>query len=471
MSDIATTAMADLTALEALALFERGELSPVELTQDCLARIERHNPSVNALCHVDHDGALAAARASETRWQRGEPVGPLDGVPSTIKDLTLTVGMPTRKGSTTTSPDGPWAIDAPFTARMREAGAVLLGKTTTPEFGWKGVTDNPLYGITRNPWNLELTAGGSSGGAGAAAALNLGMLHQGSDAGGSIRIPCAFTGTFGIKPTFGWIPQWPASAMTTLSHLGPMTRTAADSALMLSVSAQPDVRDGYAGPSCPLDWLAEPPIDLAGMRIAYSRDLGYVSVAPDILRAVDAAVERLKVLGADVVEIDPGFASPKATFDTLWHAGASRLLDGLRDAQIDALDPGLRAIAEHGKTLSLTDYLTAREQRSALVAQMADFHRHYDLLVTPTLPLSAFAAGHEVPPGSDYVDWVDWTPFSYPFNLTQQPAASLPCGLDDAGLPVGLHLVGPRYRDDIVMAVARLLETQLPRLVPPMAMA
>lgn len=465
---ISSTGLADLSAAEALALFARGELSPLALTRDCLARIERHNPAVNAFCHVDAEGALAAARTSEARWRRGGPMGPLDGVPATIKDLTLTAGMPTRKGSTTTPAGGPWEIDAPFTAHLRAAGAVLLGKTTTPEFGWKGVTDNPLYGITRNPWNPELTAGGSSGGAAAASALNLGLLHQGSDAGGSIRIPCSFTGTFGLKPTFGWVPQWPASAMTTLSHLGPMTRSAGDSALMLSVIAHPDPRDGYAGPACPLDWLAEPPADLQGVRIAYSRDLGYVAVAPDILRAVDAAVERLKSLGAEVIETDPGFASPKAAFDTLWHAGASRLLDGLDAAQREALDPGLRAIAEHGKTLSLTDYLVAREQRAALTAHMAEFHREFDLLVTPTLPLAPFAAGHEVPPGSNYVDWVDWTPFSYPFNLTQQPAASLPCGLDDQGLPVGLQLVGPRYRDDRVMAVARLLETQLPKRVPPM---
>ncbi|GHB18818.1 amidase [Salinicola rhizosphaerae] len=461
MSATGATRLADLSAHEALALYASGALSPVELAADCLDRIERFNPRVNAFCHVDAEGAMAAARASEARWQRKNPMGPLDGVPSTIKDLTLTAGMPTRKGSTTTPSDGPWEIDAPFTAQMRKAGAVLLGKTTTPEFGWKGVTDNPLYGVTRNPWNLALTAGGSSGGAGAAAALNLGMLHQGSDAGGSIRIPCGFTGTFGIKPTFGFIPQWPASAMTTLSHLGPMTRTAADSALMLSVVAQPDPRDGYAGPRCEIDWLATPPADLRGVRIAYSRDLGYVSVAPDILRAVDAAVSLLGELGAEVIECDPGFASPKATFDTLWHAGASRLLDGLTNAQIDALDPGLRRIAEHGQSLSLTEYLIAREQRSRLAARMAEFHREFDLLVTPTLPLAPFAAGHETPPASDYVDWVDWTPFSYPFNLTQQPAASLPCGLDDKGLPVGLHLVGPRYRDDIVMAVAQRLEQQL----------
>ncbi len=465
------SALADLSADEALALFASGKLSPLELAHDCLARIERFNPRVNAFCHVDAEGAVTAARASQARWLRGEPIGPLDGVPVTIKDLTLTSGMPTRKGSKTTSAEGPWRVDAPVAARMRAAGAVVLGKTTTPEFGWKGVTDNPLYGITRNPWQPELTPGGSSGGAGAAAALNLGLLHQGSDAGGSIRIPCSFTGTFGLKPTFGWVPQWPASAMSTLSHLGPMTRSAADSALLLSVIAHPDARDGYAGPACPIDWLAAPPSYLAGMRIAYSRDLGYASVAPDILRAVDAAVDELRALGAEVTEVDPGFASPKATFDTLWHAGASRLLDGLSAAQCDALDPGLRAIAEHGKRLTLTDYLIAREARAALVAHMADFHRRFDLLVTPTLPLAPFAAGHETPPGSDYVDWVDWTPFSYPFNLTQQPAASVPCGLDDTGLPVGLQLVGPRYRDDRVMAVARLLETRWPRLTPPMARA
>ncbi|MFC0268630.1 amidase [Kushneria aurantia] len=471
MSDRLPTALAELTACEALALFARGELSPLELTRDCLARIERFNPVVNAFCHVDAEGALVAARAAESRWQRGEPLGPLDGVPSTLKDLTLTVGMPTRKGSTTTSAAGPWQVDAPFTAHMRAAGAVLLGKTTTPEFGWKGVTDNPLYGITRNPWHPELTAGGSSGGAAAAAALNLGMLHQGSDAGGSIRIPCSFTGIFGLKPTFGWVPQWPASAMTTLSHLGPITRSAVDSALLLSVVARPDARDGYAGPACPVDWLAAPPDDLDGLRVAYSRDLGYAEVAPDILRAVEAGVAELRALGAHVEEVDPGFASPKASFDTLWHAGASRLLDGLSEAQRDALDPGLRAIAERGKRLTLTDYLAAREARAALVAHMADFHRRFDLLVTPTLPLAPFAAGHEVPPGSDYDDWVDWTPFSYPFNLTQQPAASMPCGLDDRGLPVGLHIVGPRYRDDRVMAVARLLEARLPRCLPPMAHA
>ena len=460
------TQLADLSAVEALSLFRHRELSPVELTQDCLARIRRDNPAVNAFAHVDEVGALAAARASEARWQAGTPSGPLDGIPTTIKDLTLTAGMPTRFGSATSSPDGPWEADAPVSGHLREAGAVIIGKTTSPEFGWKGVTDNPLHGVTRNPWDHRLTPGGSSGGAAAAAALNLGLLHQGSDAGGSIRIPCSFTGTFGIKPTFGWVPQWPASAMSLLSHLGPMTRTAADSALMLSVMAQPDTRDGYLGNPRADDWLSPPPDSLAGWRIAFSPDLGYVDVAPDIAARVREAVEALQALGATIEEVDPGFDSPLEVFNTLWFAGASQVLERLDSAQQSLLDPDFLAIARRGAAIPLRDYLTACRTREQLIAKMQGFHERYDLLVTPTMPIAPFEAGHNVPPGGHYREWMDWTPFSYPFNLTQQPAASLPCGLDAQGLPVGLHLVGPRFQDLNVLHAAQLLEGHLPKHSP-----
>ncbi|WP_447895011.1 amidase [Vreelandella sp. GE22] len=458
-----------LTAGEALARFGEGTLSPETLVEDCLARIARHNPRVNAFSVVNEREARELARASHQRWQQGAPCGPLDGVPVTIKDLTLTKGLPTRMGSTTTSTEGPWEVDAPISRHLREAGAIVIGKTTSPEFGWKGVTDNPLHGITRNPWDTRLTPGGSSGGAGAAAALNLGLLHQGSDAGGSIRIPCSFTGTFGIKPTFGWVPQWPASAMSTLSHLGPMTRTAADSALMLSVMAQPDSRDGYAGNPQGPDWRAPPPADLSGYRIAFSANLGYVDVAPDIAKKVEEAVTHLEALGATVERIDPGFDNPLETFNTLWFAGATQALEKLDETQQAVLDPGFLDIARRGQDVSLSAYLAARRERSELTAHMAAFHERYDLLVTPTMPISPFTAGHNVPPGGPYKDWMDWTPFSYPFNLTQQPAASMPCGLDDNGLPVGLHLVAGKYQDMKVVHVARLLEGVLPRLVPPAA--
>ncbi|NBF12559.1 amidase [Pseudomonas sp. Fl4BN1] len=452
-----STDIAQMSGVELLGHYRDKRLSPVEVTEDALARIERFNPQVNAYCHVDAQGALDAARASEQRWLKGQPCGALDGLPASIKDLTLTRGMPTRKGSKTTSAEGPWEVDAPFCEFMRTAGAVLLGKTTTPEFGWKGVTDNPLYGITRNPWNTRLTAGGSSGGAAAAASLNLGVLHQGSDAGGSIRIPCAFTGTFGIKPSFGYVPQWPASAMNILSHLGPMTRTVDDAVLMLQTVARPDARDGLIGAPRNTPWLPHS-TDLTGLRIAYSADFGYVQVDPQVARVVALAVERLAQLGAQVEQVDPGFSDPLEMFNTLWFAGAARLAGQLSPSQRALLDPGLLRIAERGERISLTQYSLALEARAALVARMAAFHERYDLLVSPMLPLTAFAAGHNVPPGSGMEEWMEWTPFSYPFNLTQQPAASVPCGLADNGLPVGLHVVGPRFADHQVLRLCRAYE-------------
>lgn len=459
--------LADLGATQALEAYRRGECTPSQVIADCLSRIARDNPRVNAFSHVAGDDALAAAEASTLRWQQGRPCGPLDGVPVTIKDLTLTQGMPTRLGSRTSDAHAPAAVDAPVSRFLREAGAIIVGKTLSPEFGWKGVTDNPLHGICRNPWDTRLTPGGSSGGAGAAAALNLGMLHQGSDAGGSIRIPCSFTGTFGIKPTFGWVPQWPSSAMSTLSHLGPMTRSVEDSALMMRLLAQPDSRDGYAGPRCPIDWQAPRPDHLRGVRVAISLDLGYVEVAPDIRQGVIRAAALLQDLGASVEWVDPGFADPIETFNTLWFAGASQVLERLDESQQAMLDPGFLEIARRGTGISLSQYLAARRHRSELTAAMGEFHQRYDLLVTPTMPISPFAAGHNVPPGGPYREWMDWTPFTYPFNLTQQPAASLPCGLDEQGLPMGLHLVGPKFADDRVMQVAALLESRLPRLTPP----
>lgn len=456
-----------LTAVDALTRFGEGSLSPEMLVDDCLARIERDNPKVNAFTCVNGEEAQRLAAASAKRWQTGTPCGPLDGIPVTIKDLTLTKGLPTRMGSKTTTQDGPWEVDAPISRHLRNAGAIVIGKTTSPEFGWKGVTDNPLHGITRNPWNTELTPGGSSGGAGAAAALNLGLLHQGSDAGGSIRIPCSFTGTFGLKPTFGWVPQWPASAMSTLSHLGPMTRTAADSALMLSVMVQPDARDGYSGNPRGPDWLTPPPLDLRGWRIAFSANLGYIDVAPDIAQRVEEAVAYLEVLGATVERVDPGFSNPLKTFNTLWFAGATQTLEKLDKQQQAALDPGFLDIAKRGQDVSLSAYLAARRERSELTAHMAAFHQRYDLLVTPTMPIAPFTAGHNVPPGGTYRDWMDWTPFSYPFNLTQQPAASMSCGLDNQGLPVGLHLIAGKYQDLKVLHAAQLLERYLPPLIFP----
>ncbi|MDI3203460.1 amidase [Pseudomonas shahriarae] len=459
------TTMAQMSAVELLEHFRTKRLSPVEVTQDALARIERFNPLVNAYCYTDPQGALDTARASEKRWLKGQPNGALDGVPTSIKELTATRGMPTRKASLVIPGDGPWEVDAPITTFLRDAGAVILGKTTSPEFGWKGVTDSPLYGITRNPWDTRMTSGGSSGGAAVAASLNLGVLHQGSDAGGSIRIPSSFTGTFGFKPTFGYIPQWPASATTLVSHLGPMTRTVDDAVLFLQTVARPDPRDGLLGAPRHTPWLAQS-TDLRGLRIAFSADFGYVTVDPQVARTVAQAVEHLALLGAHIEAADPGFSDPLELFKTVVYAGARDLATQLSSEQKGLLDPGLLRFTEQCQHTTLTHFTAAQEARAALVARMSEFHSRYDLLVCPMMPITAFEAGHDVPPGSGLEDWMKWSPFSYPFNLTQQPAASLPCGVSSAGLPIGLQVVGARFADDQVLRVCRAYEQAFPSTHP-----
>ncbi len=459
------TAIADMSAIELLGHYRDQQLSPVEVTQDALARIERFNPRVNAFCYTDPEGALNTAREAEKRWMKGQPCGALDGLPTSIKELTPTRGMPSRKASLTIGAQGPWDVDAPVTTFMREAGAVVLGKTTSPEFGWKGVTDSPLYGITRNPWDTRMTCGGSSGGAAVAAALNLGVLHQGSDAGGSIRIPASFTGTFGFKPTFGYIPQYPASATTLVSHLGPMTRTVEDAVLLLQAIARPDLRDALMGAPRHAPWLPDS-THLNGLRIAYSADFGYVQVDPQVARQVAQAVARLEQLGAIVEAVDPGFDDPLQLFKSVIYAGAQTLARQLSTAQKAMLDPGLLRFTEECRHTTLADFTAAQEARAALMAHMNMFHSRYDLLVCPMLPITAFEAGHDTPPGSAIDDWMKWSPFSYPFNLTQQPAASLPCGFSEAGLPIGLQVVGARFADDQVLRVCRAYERAFPAPFP-----
>ncbi len=449
-------------ATELIAAYRAKTLSPVEATQAALARIDAHNERLNAFCLVDHEGALAAARESEARWAKGAPLGLVDGVPASVKDLVLTRGWPTLRGSKTVAADQPWGEDAPAVARLREHGAVLLGKTTSCEYGWKGVTDNPLTGITRNPWNPERTPGGSSGGAAAAVAAGMGPLAIGTDGGGSIRIPCGFTGLVGIKATYGRVPVYPASTFGTLSHLGPMTRTVADAALMLSVMAGADARDWLALPAPAGDWLGGLEDGVEGLRVAFSADLGYVRVDPEIATLVAAAAETFDALGATVEAVDPGFANPQESFRVLWYAGAANLLRTIGADERQRMDPGLVAIAGEGARLSALDLLAAETARAALGIRMSAFLDDYDLLLTPTLPLAAFAAGEEVPPGSGLERWFEWAPFSYPFNLTGQPAATVPCGFTSDGLPAGLHIVGPRHGEARVLRAAQAFQAARP---------
>jgi aspartyl-tRNA(Asn)/glutamyl-tRNA(Gln) amidotransferase subunit A len=459
--------MSELHSLSAAELAEgyrKKEFSPVEVVRAVMARIEALNPKFNAFNFLAPD-TLESAKHSEARWLAGEPKGLLDGVPVSIKDLVLTKGWPTLRGSKTVDPKGPWNDDAPASARLREHGAVLLGKTTTPEFGWKGVTDSALTGITRNPWNPDKTPGGSSGGAAAALAAGMGPLAVGTDGGGSIRIPCSFSGLFGLKPSFGRVPAWPLSPFGTVAHVGPMTRSVADAALMLNVLALPDARDWHALPYDARDYRTGLDGGVADLRIAFSPDLGYAKVDPEIAALVKKAASVFADLGARVEEKNPGFENPEAIFRTQWFSGAALLLRDFTAEKKKLVDPGLLEVAAEGQKIGAMEVLEAQIKRGALGAHMNRFHRDYDLLLTPTLAVPAFDVGREYPPGNKR--WTDWTPFTYPFNLTQQPAASIPCGFTRAGLPVGLHIVGPRYADALVLRAARAYETVNPiRLAP-----
>ncbi|QMS86422.1 amidase (plasmid) [Nostoc edaphicum CCNP1411] len=458
--------IADLSTSQLLSLYGDRQLSPVAVTKAALERINTYNNSVNAFAIVDEKTALAEAQASEVRWLNGNPLGLVDGIPFTAKDLLLTKGLPTRRGSKAIIVNQPWEEDAPAVARLREQGAVLLGKTTTSEFGWKGVTESQLTGITRNPWNLNLTPGGSSGGAAVAAALGMGTLHLGTDGGGSSRTPAALTGVFGFKPTFGRVAGYPSAHTGNLFHVGVLVRTVTDAAVALNVIAHPDVRDWYALPDDQQDYTSDLDKGVAGLRIAYSPNFGYAEVDSEVAALVKAAVDVFSKLGAIVEEVDPGFVNPRLIFQTFWQAGASKLLRGFSPEQQAVIEEGLQSIAQIGDRLTLAEYLSAQDAREALARQMQRFHQNYDLLITPTLPVVAFPVGQNRP--LSYIDnpQRDWSPFSYPFNLTQQPAASVPCGFTKNGLPVGIQIVAAKYQDLLVLQAAKAYESVSPFIMP-----
>jgi aspartyl-tRNA(Asn)/glutamyl-tRNA(Gln) amidotransferase subunit A len=397
---------------------------------------------------------------------RLQPAGLVDGLPTTVKDLLLAKGWPTRRGSLTVDPDQPWEEDSASVARMREQGAVLLGKTTTPEFGWKGVTDSPLTGLTVNPWNTQVTPGGSSGGAAVAAAFGMGVMHIATDGGGSIRIPAGFCGLFGFKPTFGVVPVHPHPPPWTLWHQGPIARTVHDAALMLTVISQPDPRDFYAAPPLGIDYREGLDEGIRGMRIAYSRTLGYAKVDPEVIRLVDAAVRTLGELGAHAEEVDVGLADPIDTMQPLWSVALAMALQPLTPEQRKLVDPPLLDLAEPGFHMTALEYRAAERKRESLGRKLNLLHQQYDLLVTPQLATTAFRVNHEVPPGNDMTRWWQWSPFTYPFNLTQQPAATVPCGFASNGLPVAMQVVGAKFADAKVLRAARAYEQAYPFRMP-----
>ena len=413
--------------------------------------------------------SLADAQASERRWNQGEPAGLVDGVPTTVKDAILTKGWPTRRGSRTISAEGPWEEDAPCVARLREQGAVLIGKTTAPEFSHKSVTNSPLYGITRNPWNTDLTPGGSSGGAAAAAAAGLGALHIGGDGAGSVRNPAALCGVYGIKPDSATIAFYPHSSAGSAGAIGPLTRSVADLALALTVMAGADWRDWWAAPPTGIEYRAGLDDGIAGMRIAYSRNLGYARVLPEIEALVTKAADVLAERGAAVEERDPGFANPNEPFDAIYAARYGDVVERMSEARRALLDPSLIGVWERSQRVTTADLIEAEGARVALGQVMARFHQQFDVLVTPQLPIPAFEANSEYPASLGYGPDEDWKVFSYPFNFSMQPALSVNVGHTAAGLPVSAQVVGPRYREDVILRVAQVLQRAYP-FTPPLAL-
>ncbi len=465
----AATDLADCSAAELQQLFRTKQASPVEAVSAAFARIDKLDLRLNAFCHLDPQAAAHDATQSRSRWMRGEPLSPLDGVPTCVKDLILTRGMPTLRGSYTVDATQPWDVDAPSTARLREAGAVILGKTTTPEFGCKGETNSPRSGISRNPWDTDKTPGGSSGGTAAAVASGMCPIGLGTDGAGSIRIPGAFCGTFGLKPSFGRVPAYPLSPMGTVAHIGPHSMSVRDAAVMMNLLKRPDARDWTSLPYDPTDYTVGLEDGIRGLKIAYSPTLGYArNVHPEVADAVAEAVQHLESLGAYVEQIDPGFEDPLEITTGLWFIGAWAIWNTLTPEQQSVTDPDFSAEAMLGAEITALQVQQLNLRRGALGAHMRQFMQEYDLLVTPSVAIPAFdalAAGHT--PMSPQA-MLEWTPFSYPFNLTQQPACTIPCGLTRGGLPIGLQIVGPMFGDAMVLRAARAYESVRPIMRAPM---
>lgn len=455
-----------MTARQLRSGYESGALTPTAVAEAVLGRIERLNGDLTAFVTVTGDEARQTAASAERVLRgddRGEDsAGALCGVPVSIKDMVVTQGVRTTIGSLLLADWIP-EFDTPTSERLRAAAAPLLGKTTTSEFGWKGDSGNRVNGPARNPWNRDRTAGGSSGGAAAAVAAGLGPAAIGSDGAGSVRIPAAFCGVFGIKPSQGVIPTFPISPIETLSHLGVLATTVADAADVLDVVAGPDPRDRFSLPDTGADYAAAVTGPLGELHIAWSPDLGYAPVEPGVRELTAAAAAVFESLGCQVSEVVPGWDDPYPFLDVIWSAAnAGRHMHDLEEVR-DLIDPGRLEVVERGMRLTGPEVAAANAAKADFAETVRRFMAGYDLLLTPTLPLTAFAVGADQPGqvAGRPTEYLSWTPFTYPFNITGLPAASVPCGLSN-GLPVGLQIVGRWRQDALVLRASAAFEEAAP---------
>ncbi|MEZ2299363.1 amidase [Variovorax sp. RCC_210] len=443
--------------------YRKGELSPVAVVRAALDRAEAIQGALNPFTFLDVEGAIESARQSEARWLAGCPSSAIDGVPTTLKDIFHVMGWPVRYGSLTASAV-PVQQDAPAVQRLREAGAVFIGQTTSPEYAWKTVTDSRAFGTTRNPWNRDLTPGGSSGGAAVAAACGAGVLHLGTDGGGSIRIPAAFTGTVGMKPTFGRVANFPPSSFGTVAHVGPMTRRVKDAAHMLRIMSGRDLRD-WTQPPMAFSPLEDAAMQWRGKRVGYWKTPCVGAVDVEVAAAVETVLVGLATAGASIVEIQLPFQDELLEiFNRHWCVGAALRLSSIEQRRHAELDSGFVEAARRGAGYSSTDRLGAEVRRSHFGAAMDQLLARFDLVLSPTVPVLPFEVNRDVPPRSDAHSWAEWSSFSFPINLSQQPACSVPCGFSEDGLPIGLQIVGGRGEDASVIAAAAAIEGMFPDL-------
>ena len=450
-----------MTALELKRLLAAGSISPVELVEDTLARQEALEPQINAFVNRTPAEALAAARDQERPIAAGE-AGAIAGLPLSVKDLVAMADVPWTFGSRPFADNVP-DFDAPAVERIREAGGCIVGKSATSEFGCKAVCDSPLSGITRNPWNLAKTPGGSSGGAGASVAAGLTPFALGTDGGGSVRIPAALCGLFGIKAQFGRVPVFPVSAAPTLSHVGALARTVRDAALLLGVMAGHDRRDAFGVAEPVPDFLAACDEGAGGLRIAWSPTFGYASPEPEVAALCEATALRFEALGCTVELVEDALgADPLDMWMAEFYGGIGTRLKDIMAEKPDELDPSVVATLSAGLDRSMVEYFDQLFARYAFRERMRLFFERYDLLLSPTLPCAAFDVGRDTPPGLEARNIVSWVYYTYPFNLTGQPAASIPAGFSAAGLPVGLQMVAGINREVDILRAAAALEEAAP---------
>ena len=452
------------SALDLATRIRQKDISPVEVMEAVLTRIEALNPRLNAFCLLAADHARAAARDAEVAVMKGEPLGRLHGVPVSIKDMIFTRGLRTTGGSRLFADLVP-EHDAVAVGRLKEAGAIVLGKTTTSELAHKAVTQSPLFGVTRNPWDPSRTPGGSSGGAAAAVASGLGPIALGTDGGGSVRLPASFCGLVGFKPSYGRVPEYPGfPGWDHVSHTGPIARTVRDAAAVLDVIAGSDDRDPISLPRAPGSYLEACERDVRGLHVAWSADLGYARVDPVVQALCENAAAEFETIGCHVEVVNPGWESLEEAFSTMMAAQFHAAFAEKMAEQEADVDPTLAKFVARGATVTVRDYLNARARMREFWQEALAFLQRFDLLITPTVAVPPFAVDAKPPReiAGEGVSVLGWMPYTYPFNITGQPAASVPAGWTAENLPVGVQIVGQRHADATVLAACAAFEAACP---------